>query len=179
MQDIGQKLDHTARMMLPGILTIFLLLLLLLPFGMAGLAYFPPDICLISVYYWVLFRPSAFPFWFVFLLGILQDALLGVPLGMSSFLLILFRLLVLSQHRQLAKETFWAIWVGFGILSALFSLCAWLLASVFESALLPFQFFLMQWLFTIGLYPLAHLVFNRLYHYLPPSMSGNHHKPLL
>lgn len=168
MFDYQQKIDHFARMLVPGLCTLLLLLLSLAPIGLSGFALFPIDVCLISIYYWAIFRPSAMPFWFVFLLGVVRDALMGMPLGIASLVFILFRLAVLSQQRYLVKETFWATWAGFALITVPTLLIQWLLASAFAKTLLPVQDVVMQWIFTFGLYPLLHIVFNALYRFLPP-----------
>lgn len=173
MFDYQQKIDHFARMLLPGLCTLLLLLLSLVPIGLSGLALFPIEVCLISIYYWAIFRPSAMPFWFVFLLGVLRDALMGMPLGVASLIFILFRLAVLSQQRSLVKETFWATWVGFGLITIPALLLQWLLVSAFDRALLPVQDVVMQWIVTFGLYPLLHIVFNALYRFLPRAAGRN------
>jgi rod shape-determining protein MreD len=181
MFDYQQKIDHYARMLVPGICVLLLLVLSLAPLGMMGLALFPVDICLISIYYWVIFRPTALPFWFVFLLGIIRDALTGMPLGISSLLFLLFRIVVLSQQRYLVKETFWATWLGFGIVTIPVLGLHWLLASAYVRAAQPLMPVMMQWVVTFGLYPMLHILFNMLYGFLPPPIgrSGQHHKSLL
>lgn len=171
MFDYTQKLDYFARLLLPGICTIVLLVLSLLPIGLTGQGMFPVDVCLIAIYYWAIFRPSTLPFWFVFLLGVARDALMGAPLGISSLVFILFRLMVLSQQRFLVKETFWATWLGFTLASIPALTLQWLLASAYSRAILPLTPGIMQWVFTFGLYPLLHIVFNALYSFLPKAQG--------
>lgn len=169
MLDYRQKTEYFLRMLLPGICTVFLLLLSLLPLGLHGMALFPVDVCLISIYYWTIFRPGALPFWFVFLLGIVRDALMGMPLGLSSLIFLLFRLGVLTQQRLLVKESFWATWLSFGLIIIPALTVQWLLASAFVRAVQPLTPVVMQWVFTFGLYPLPHILFNALYRVLPPT----------
>ncbi|MCH2547410.1 MAG: hypothetical protein MK052_07365 [Alphaproteobacteria bacterium] len=167
MFDYSQKIDQYARMLLPAICTLLLLLFSLLRIGFAGLAHFPIDVCLISIYYWTIFRPSTMPFWFVFILGIVRDSLMGTPLGISSLVFILFRLIILSQQRYLVKETFWATWFGFGWVLVPALVFNWLLSSAYAKSFIPITPVMMQWVFTFGLYPLLHIVFNALYGFLP------------
>lgn len=169
MKDFSQKLDHWSRMLLPGGMTLLLFIIFLLPhLGFAGMAYFPPQILMISIYYWTIFHPASMPFWFIFLLGLISDSLFMAPLGITSLTLILFRLLILSQQHFLMKESFWGIWLGFAVSMALTQLLQWAITSAYFLSLLPFGPMAMQWVFTVGLYPLAHLLFNVFYNYLPP-----------
>lgn len=171
MFDARQKIDHFARMLLPGICTLLLLILSLLQIGLAGLARFPIEVCLIAIYYWTVFRPTAMPFWFVFVLGVIRDSLMGGALGISSLTYLLFRLIVLTQQRMRMNDTFWATWLGFGMVMVPALTFHWLLASAFARQLLPVGDLLMQWIFTFGFYPLLHILFNALYSFLPGLQS--------
>lgn len=174
------KLEYLSRMAIPALCTLMLYLLGLIPLSIPGLNEFVPDVCLISIYYWSIFRPGAMPFWFVFLLGILRDSLFGFALGISSLLFIFFRLLVLSQQPHLVKESFWTTWIGFALVTAPVLFCYWLLASAYGKAFITAIPLLMQWVFTVGLYPLLYILFNSIYRFLPPSSAaGKTHGPLL
>ena len=70
-----------------------------------GLQYFMPLISLILIYFWVLFLPEIYPLWFLFVIGIIEDSLTGIPLGISSFSNILFRFMIISQKRFIVKES--------------------------------------------------------------------------
>lgn len=172
MYNIRQKMDYAARMTLPGLVALLLMLLFSLPIRLAGLADFTPDICLISIYYWSIFRPGTMPYWFVFLLGLVRDSIAGIALGMSSLVFILFRLFILSQQRYFARETFWANWFGFGIAASLALAVGWVIAVIYARALFSIDSVGMQWVFTFGLYPLLHILFNKLYRYLPQTPGG-------
>lgn len=179
MFDSAQKIDHFLRLLLPGICVLVLLLLSLLQLGLDGMALFPIDVGLISIYYWTIFRPSTMPFWFIFLLGIIRDALMFAPLGMSSLIFILYRLIVLSQQPLLAKEAFWAMWLGFGLTIIPILTLHWLLFCAYTQALLPVMPLAMQWVLTLGLYPLLHIVFNALYSFLPEQAGRSKTTKLL
>ncbi len=176
MHDLGQKIDYGARLTLPGIVTVFLLFLFSLPLGPDGWAAFPPHICLISLYYWSLFHPTTFPLWFIFLLGILHDALFGAPLGFSSLFFILFNRIILAQQRFAIRENFWASWCGFGLAAALFFMAYWVAMSIYSGQIVPIDTAIMQWIFTVGFYPLAHAGFNLLHRCLPEHKF--HHRSL-
>jgi rod shape-determining protein MreD len=179
MLDYTQKFELFIRMLLPGMCTIVLLLMSLLQVSLAGLAQFPIDVCLISIYYWTIFRPNAMPFWFVFVLGVIRDALMGAPLGITSLVFILFRLFVLSQQRFLVKEAFLATWLGFGLVMVPAMAVYWLLSSAYVRTILPLSPLVMQWIFTFGFYPLLHILFNALYSFLPGQAGRKKQNKLL
>ncbi len=137
--------------------------------ALIGAALPTPMIAWISVYYWSLFRPVSLPYWFLFLLGLLQDQVCGLPLGMSSMLLLLLRLLITRARHLITLQHFIAIWMGFALivtLSALFSFIQYslIMQDWHDENLWRLLF---SAAFTWVLYPLFHLLFNHLYALLP------------
>ena len=53
-----------------------------------GLKYFSINIHYILVYYWVLKRPRALGYGFIFLSGIISDVVFGLPLGINALSLL-------------------------------------------------------------------------------------------
>ena len=47
-----------------------------------GYAEIAPVLALMAVYHWAIYRPNLMPLWSIFVLGVLQDLLSGVPLGL-------------------------------------------------------------------------------------------------
>lgn len=167
MHDYQQKIDHQARILLPALATCVFFILTLVPISIPGLASFLPDVCLISIYYWTILRPDVMPYWFVFLLGLVKDAMLGNPLGLFSLIFILFRLLVERQRVLLAKETFLATWINFSLLALATLVASWLLMCLYLKTVIPLIDIAMQWILTSAFYPLLHMAFNALYVFLP------------
>lgn len=162
------KLEVSSRLLGPGLLSVIFVLISATPMHIQGLSEWIPLFTMMAIYYWGLYRPALMPYWFVFALGLMQDALFGMPLGVSSFLNLLFRFLVVQQGRMFAKEAFWALWFGFALLSVIIFLLYWTLITLITSRPMPVETATVQWMMTVGLYPLVHQLFNLLYKTLPP-----------
>lgn len=167
MIDYQQKVEHFTRMLIPALFTLFLFIISISPIGFWGFAYFPIDVCLISIYYWTIFRPKTLPFWFVFVLGLVKDSLMGTALGLSSLIYILFRMIVFSQQRHWVQESFFALWFGFGMLCVPTLASQWLIASALAKSALPALDAVIQWAITFAFYPVLHILFNAVYRFLP------------
>lgn len=128
-----------------------------------------PMLAWIGVYYWSLFRPASLPYWFLFLLGIMQDLVCGLPLGLSSLLLLLLRLFITRGRHLITLQHFIAIWTGFAIAAFVSGVLTFVLFSAIEDdwEQVNLTRILLSSLFTFILYPVFHLLFNKLYALLP------------
>lgn len=151
----------------PMLLTLALVVLPVVPQQLLTTANVLPMFSLMAVYYWAMFMPNLMNYVFLFALGILQDILLSLPLGGSSLILMLFRMLVVSQQRVFGKETFWGLWFWFGVMSALAFACFWAVMSFVANGMIPINSSITQWLITVICYPLMHGLFTRIYRFIP------------
>jgi rod shape-determining protein MreD len=147
----------------PAALTLLLVVLSASPKRIIMIGDFVPLFAAIGIFYWALFRPKRMPYWFIFILGLVQDALFGMPLGISSLAYLLFRYMVGSQRRLFIKEAFWAVWAGFSGFASLLFIFIWVVMSLYHQMVLPFASSILQWIFTALCYPLLHLLYTRLY----------------
>jgi rod shape-determining protein MreD len=69
---------------IPFLTILFLIIIMMLPYKIAMIGDIMPFLTLIGVYYWSVFRARRLPIWIVFILGVLQDILLGSPIGMMA-----------------------------------------------------------------------------------------------
>ncbi len=157
------RIRDRLRQVAPGVFAIVLVVAsgFLLPFPHFSLVF--PLFPVMAIYYWCLYWPALFPQWLVFLTGLLQDLLTGLPLGISALVFLLFRWLVMSQRRTLVKEPFAVIWGGFTVAAALQGIMIWIVLSLYYAALMPWQEGAVQVAMTALLYPCFHLVFVYLY----------------
>jgi len=151
---------------LPAIITTLLTLIYLASKHISGLNHFMPALPIIPIFYWGMMQARDMPYWFVFSVGLLLDAVMGIPLGLTSLLLIFFLLLVHAQRKYFHKEGFVIKWGYFAILLATVSAANWVLLSFFilhSEPLLPAA---IQWFLTMCLYPIMHKSFDMLYDYI-------------
>ena len=119
-----------------------------------------PPLHMAAIFYWGMADIRQMPYWFVFLCGILVDAVTGLPLGSSSFLYVFFVLLLRMQRRYVHKEGFLASWAFFSALLLVTSGIQWLMiTSLGKTTHALFPLF-MQWLITVCCYPFISRIFN-------------------
>ena len=102
----------------------------------------------------MVFRPDLIPYFVVFGLGILQDAISGAPFGLHAIVYLVVRALVVNQRRFIIGKPFWVFWVAFGLVSFIAGLLSWCLASLYRGALLPTDAPLIALIMTVTLFPL-------------------------
>ncbi len=83
-----------------------------------------PPLALIAVYYWAIHRPDLFRPSMAFLIGLLNDVLHFLPIGLSAMLFVGAHQLVFSQRRFFAGHSFFMMWWGFAL-----TILIWLLGS--------------------------------------------------
>ena len=155
------RLDRISRSVAPLTLCIGLLILAVLPIRLPGFGRVAPDVALIAVFYWSVYRPDLFPAAAAFFLGLFNDVLIGGPLGASAFVLLLAHCLVRSQRRFFVGKSFAVVWWAFGMVAAGAGLIAWLVAMAL--ALVPVNVMpaIFRCVLTVALYPFLTWLFAR------------------
>jgi len=141
------------RNLVPVATTFAFVLIGQLPLPLPFLSDVAPAFALISLYYWIVFRPDLMPYAAVFGLGIVQDAVAGAPLGMYALVYLLVQALVLNQRRFIAGKPFWVFWSAFALVAPVAAIAAWLLASVARGVLLAPGTAFVALVMTIVLFP--------------------------
>jgi len=134
---LAARLARWARHQFPVALTFLMLLIGLLPLPIAGYSMAGPALVLISVYYWSVLRPDLMPLYAVFLIGLLRDLLLGMPLGATALVLLLVQAVVIGQRRFILGRPFWIFWLGFALTAPVALGVTWLLVMAVRGAYLP------------------------------------------
>jgi rod shape-determining protein MreD len=139
--------------LVPGVTTFAFVLIGQLPLPLPFLSDVAPAFALISLYYWVVFRPDLMPYVAVFGLGVVQDAVAGAPLGMYALVYLLVQALVLNQRRFIAGKPFWVFWSAFALVAPIAAIAAWMLASVSRGAFLAPGTAFVALVMTVVLFP--------------------------
>lgn len=153
---------------IPLIATLMLMMLAVAPLNFLQ-GYMPsPDIALISVFFWAMHGPTFLPPWAVFVVGLVQDFLIGAPLGYWVLLYLFAYGFTLSQRVFFKGRTGIGVWLGFAIVAAINALLAWLLGMlIFERWLPPLET-LFQAVVSVLVYP----VLARLFMFVRRSLTN-------
>ncbi len=151
------KLDATARQLTPFASAILFTVLAVLPLDLPLIGSVSPVWPLIPVYVWSLLRPDLFPAIAAFATGVLYDALSGAPIGVNAAVFVGVQVVVSGERQRLFfhGKPFPLVWFGFSLILVGALTVAWLLSSAWNGMLLPARVLALQFLVTLGLFPLA------------------------
>ena len=158
---IWQKLDYFARSSTPFILSLVLVILSVIPTHIPGYMAVAPVLPLVSIYHWAIYRPNLLPVFTVFILGLMQDFLMGTPVGLYVLVFLTVYGIVLSQRRFFAEKSFIFYWFGFGVISLLASIESYLLGSVWNVVFLDLNAAIYQYIILLGMFPTLAWIFLR------------------
>ena len=156
MVNISQNTEPSIgiKMVIPFLSVLFLIIIMVLPYNMPLIGDIMPFLTLIGVYYWSVFKPELLPVGVVFVLGLLQDILLGSPLGLTSLLLVVVQQFIYFQGRQFLERDFIFNWFVFVMLVIGFGLLSWGITSLYFRVFLDYLGVIGQILLTIAFYPI-------------------------
>ena len=158
---IWTRLDIMAKHMTPALLTFGLVIFNIIPFHLEGLGRIVPLLPIMAVYHWGIYRSELLPVYAVFAVGILQDILSGVPIGLNALTFVSVYWFVVSQHGFFLGKSFPIVWLGFGLISGIAMIVMWIIMALFFTTLIDAKAALFQYLTTLGFYPLIAWGFQR------------------
>ncbi len=163
---LWNRLETAVRGLTPFILTLSLAMLTVVPLRIPDFAPVTPALTMIAVYYWSIYRPDLLPMAAVFAVGVFQDALAGMPLGLTALVLITVQYAVIAQRRFFHGKTFLVEWWGFMLVAPVAAFVSWLLASLYFGTLVAPRPLGFQLLLSVALYPCLAWLFTRAQNYL-------------
>jgi len=154
-------MDLWVRHLLPVGLTLALVLMGAMPTHLPGFAEISPQLPLIGVYYWAIYRPELLPASMAFVIGLMNDILLGTPLGVSSLIYILVQGMTMSQRRFFLGKPFMVAWCCFAMVAAGAILLEWALVSMLYDHVVPLTPAVFELLMSVAVYPIFSWLFGR------------------
>lgn len=150
---LSQRLDRLARNVVPAALGVLLVILSTIPFYIPGYSQTAANFVLMAVFYWAVHRPDLLSPITVFLIGLLQDILVGMPPGMNALILILVRGIAVSQSRVFSSRSFLILWWGFGVVAFATAFVVWGLSALYTLSLIDPLPGIFQAAMTMALFP--------------------------
>ncbi|MGI4851849.1 MAG: rod shape-determining protein MreD [Janthinobacterium lividum] len=95
------------------IIFLFGLIPFFIPFSFQ---FFMPDFTLCVLYFWAVYAPEKVSIALMFIMGLLQDTHLGLPMGTLALASVALFMSSLSYHQYLAKKPFILSWLIFGFI---------------------------------------------------------------
>ena len=141
--------------------TIVATVLSIQPIPIPGYTALTPAFTLMAAYHWTIYRPDLLPPLALFAIGVAYDLLAGAPPGVTAFLLLLVRAVVLRYRRWFVNRPFPFVWVGFAMLTGGAMLFLWILHCLLDAALIDFRRTVFRAVLTISLFPVASFLLGR------------------
>ena len=169
MDGLLQRMDGAARNLFPLGLAVAALLLGAVPLYLPGYGAVAPNVALMVVFYWAIYRPDLFPTVLAFAIGLVQDALMGTPLGLNALVLLCMHGIVVTQRRFFQGKTFSVVWSAFFVVALAAAFFGWLLSMALAGTLIAPWPGIFAMMLTVALYPLATWVLARVHGAILPA----------
>ena len=163
VQDAGRS----VLAIVPVLATAVLVLLGAVPTQLPDFSVVTPVLSLAAVYFFAIYRPSLLPAPAVFGIGLFQDALMGLPFGLSALILVGVYGIVISQRSAFRGRPFLIAWAGFAIVVPIAMAVTWIIVSTLAGTLVPPAAVLFQTVLTVAVYPLVTVILAALSRLLP------------
>jgi rod shape-determining protein MreD len=163
VQDAGRS----VLAILPLLATAVLVLFGAVPIRLPDFEAVAPVLSLAAVYFFAIYRPSLLPAPAVFGIGLFQDALLGLPFGLSALVLLGVYGVVVGQRAAFRGRPFLIAWAGFAVVIPIAMAATWAIVSLLAGTLVPPTAVVFQALMTIAVYPLVNVLLAALARLLP------------
>ena len=131
-----------------------------------GYSFISPSISIVCLIYWSL-RSEKYQFNLlqVFLLGALNDCLLGTPLGSSSLLFSLTRIFLSKLKVRLKFISFISEIITILLSIIFYFLISYIFIIVYFKVYSNISYYFMSVFLTLSVYPILHIIFNRFFIY--------------
>ena len=131
------------------------------------LKFFSINIHYILIYFWVLRQPAALGYGYIFLAGIINDVIFGLPMGASSLSLLIVAGVATYVRVVTVRISLINDWVSF-IPALLFANFIYFLALIFSDYSIDYIYLFKNSVFTFTFYPLLWLFFTLILNLMKP-----------
>ena len=123
------------------------------------LKYFSINVHYILVYYWVLRKPQMLGYGFIFLSGIINDVVFGLPLGVNALSLLIIAAVAAYARVVTVRITLISDWISF-IPALLIANFIYFLSLYFSDYSVDYLFLFKNSVFTFIFYPALWVIFS-------------------
>ena len=123
------------------------------------LKYFSINVHYILVYFWILRKPQMLGYGFIFLSGIINDVVFGLPLGVNALSLLIIAAVAAYARVVTVRITLISDWISF-IPALLIANFVYFLSLYFSNYSVDYMFLFKNSVFTFVFYPVLWLIFS-------------------
>lgn len=153
-ESLSEVISQRFKKLLPLLCSAGFLLISYIPVHLPFFSMLRPDMGLICVFFWALYRQDLFNFGSAFTLGFVADCMSAAPLGLNVFVYLFIFMLCSTFGRFINMKPFRVSWFGFAAVLALALLLKWLLISFYYRRFLALGGVSLAYGVTLFWYPL-------------------------
>lgn len=153
IEAVPRRLRLAAAAATPLLSTVAIVLATSLPLYVGHLGAVMPQLGVVGVFFWSIYRPDLMSYSSAFTVGLVADLLTGAPLGITALAMIVVRHLVLAERRYLIGKPFHVLWLGFLLVALAAAALVWLAASLYLFTPLDIAPIIVQTLISALLFP--------------------------
>ena len=125
-----EQIQTLSRFFVPYFLITLLLGVSIVSFVSPYDGFTPQVLVRIVLYFWFLYRPTLMPVWLVCILGLINDLVVGMPLGLTPLIYLSIRQFILYQRTFLMAQSFVILWSVFIVMLVFYEVIQWGAVSV-------------------------------------------------
>ena len=133
--------------------------------------FFSINVHYILIYYWVLKRPQALGYGFIFLSGIITDVVFGLPIGISALTLLVVASVAAYVRVKTVKVSLFYDWMSF-IPALLIANFIYFIALYFSNYSIDYLYLLKNSVFTFICYPILWAIFGILLRFIKTGSNA-------
>ena len=127
--------------------------------SVVNLKFFSINISYILVYFWVLRQPNMLGYGFIFLSGIINDVVFGLPLGVNALSLLVIAAVAAYVRVLTVRITLMNDWISF-IPALLFANFIYFFSLYFSNYSIDYLYLFKNSIFTFVFYPILWVIFS-------------------
>ena len=162
MNALVRRLHEFATTLTPFVVSLVLIMLSVLPIHVPAIGSVAPNLGLIAVFYWTVYRPDLMPAIAVLPLGLWQDLLNGAPLGLNGLTLLIVYGVIVFQRVFFRGKSFLVVWWAFGLTAAFAAIVFWLAVIAWHLRYVDPTPLILQVVLTLTVFPFLYWLLSRI-----------------
>ena len=133
--------------------------------------FFSINVHYILIYYWVLKRPQALGYGFIFLAGIITDVIFGLPIGVSALTLLIVASVAAYVRAKTVKISLFYDWMSF-VPALLIANFIYFIVLYLSNYSINYIYLFKNSVFTFIFYPLLWVIFGALINFIKSGVNA-------
>lgn len=125
-----------------------------------GYSFLTPCLPIVGVIYWYLNKKYLINNYYIFVLGLINDLVVGTPLGSSSILYFMIKIFISFLEKRIINRNVLFIIIKTLLGISAYYLLIYLFIIIFYNKYPSISYFIMSYLLTLFIFPIIYIIFN-------------------